>query len=69
MVKGSRESGLYGISPFRVMLPERETKPEPESDFALAGWYVQDHTLEISGRFRLVWGATGTPEVVGTRPT
>ena len=57
VVKGSRESGLYGTSIFHTQ----------EGETALTGWYVRNHTLEVSGRFRLRWSRDGVPEVADTR--
>jgi len=53
VVTGSRESGLYGTSLFEL-----------EGEAALAGWFHANHTLEISGRFRLRWGPGDVPVVV-----
>ena len=52
VVSGSRESGLYGTSIFEV-----------EGETALAGWFHANHTLELSGRFRLRWKHGDVPVV------
>lgn len=55
VVRGSRESGLYGTSIFEL-----------DGETALGGWFHKNHTLEVSGRFRLRWGPADVPIVHDT---
>jgi len=58
VVRGSWATGLYGTHFFELSPSEAIGKART----AVAGWYPADHTLEISGRFRLQW-SNGIPEI------